>query len=101
MNIITAIDYLKHPQSADDSELKETLAMAIEALEKQIRKYVECPKGWQGVRNTRYYCPNCKELTRQHEAYCHKCGQAVKYPKEVYDKKNNKMVLIKIEEELK
>lgn len=70
-----------------------------EALEKQIEKFVDCPKGFQGVRNTRYYCPACKALTRQCEAFCHKCGQSVKYPKEVYDKENNRIALDWGEEE--
>ena len=71
----------------------EVYEMAISALEKQIPKFVLCPKGFQGIRDTRYYCPACKSLTRQHEAICHKCGQAVKYPKEVYNKAENKIVL--------
>lgn len=77
----------------------EAFDMAIEALEKQIEKFVDCPKGFQGMRYTRYYCPTCKALTRQREAFCHKCGQSVKYPKEVYDKENNRIVLDWSEEE--
>ena len=65
----------------------------VDALDKQIHKFVLCPKGFQGMRDTRYYCPNCKKAMRRYEAYCHNCGQAVKYPKEVYDKPNNKWVL--------
>lgn len=65
----------------------------VNAIEKQIPKFVLCPKGFQGIRDTRYYCPACNSLTRQHEAFCHKCGQAVKYPKEVYNKTENKIVL--------
>lgn len=55
---------------------------AIQALEKQTPIFVTCPKGWQGVRDTRYYCPTCGKPTRRYEPYCHNCGQAVKYPKE-------------------
>lgn len=75
------------------AEFLEGLALAEKALEKQIPKFVLCPKGFQGVRDTRYHCPSCKSLTRQREAICHKCGQAVKYPKEVYLKKENKIIL--------
>lgn len=76
-----------------DRQLKEVCITSINAIEKQISKFVLCPKGFQGVRDTRYYCPSCNSLTRQHEAFCHKCGQAVKYPKEVYVKAENKIVL--------
>lgn len=55
--------------------------LAILALEKRIPVFVLCPKGWEGFRKTRYYCPSCKKMTRDHEKYCHTCGQAVKYPK--------------------
>lgn len=53
---------------------------AKEALEKQIPKFVEC-KEWKGTRNTRYKCPYCGKNVRNDETYCHKCGQAVKFPK--------------------
>lgn len=76
-----------------DDEEKQAITMAIEAIEKQIPKFVRCPKGFQGARDTRYYCPACNSLTRQHETICHKCGQAVKYPKEVYVKEENKIIL--------
>lgn len=75
------------------------IGMAIKAIEKQIPKFVQCPKGFQGVRDTRYYWPSCNSLTRQHEAICHKCGQTVKYPKEVYLKEKNKIILDWSEEE--
>lgn len=71
-------------------ELKIVLS---KALEKQIPNFVLCPKGWQGVRDTRYHCPACNSLTRRQEKICHICGQAVKYPKEVYNKTENKIVL--------
>lgn len=50
------------------------------ALENKIPKFVKCPKGWQGIRYTRYYCPACGELTRKNERVCHTCGQKLKYP---------------------
>jgi predicted amidophosphoribosyltransferase len=65
----------------------------VEAIKKKIPRFVLCPKGWQGVRQTRYYCPACKKLTRDHEKFCHSCGQAVKYPKVVVSKAENKLVL--------
>lgn len=54
---------------------------------------VTCPKGWQGVRDTRFYCPGCKKAVKKDEAYCHKCGQALIFPIEKYDKENNKIWL--------
>lgn len=61
--------------------------------DKATPRFVSCPKGYQGVRYTRYYCPNCKKAMRRYDKFCYYCGQAVKYPKEVYDKPNNKWVL--------
>lgn len=75
------------------AEQLEICKTAKSAIEKQMPKFVLVSKGFQGVRDTRYYCPFCNSLTRQHEKCCHKCGQAVKYPKEVYDKEKNKIVL--------
>lgn len=54
--------------------------LAIEALEKQIFKFVEC-KGWNGHSGTRYKCPTCKKIIRCGYEYCSNCGQAVKFPK--------------------
>jgi rRNA maturation endonuclease Nob1 len=59
--------------------------------EQMTPQFVLCPKGWEGVKKTRYYCPSCKGMTREHEKFCHKCGQAVKYPK--LARSNNKLVL--------
>ena len=56
-------------------------------------KMVTCPKGWQGVRNTRFYCPGCKKAVKKGEAYCHKCGQALMLPAQRYDKENNRIWL--------
>lgn len=69
------------------------LETAKYALHRMIPRFVLCPKGWQGVRQTRYYCPSCKELTRDHEKFCHNCGQAVKYPKLAHSKTENKLFL--------
>lgn len=63
----------------------EWLEKAKAALEMTTHKFVTCPKGFRGVRNTRFYCPTCKSLTRQRELFCHSCGQALKYPKEVIE----------------
>lgn len=68
------------------------LEKSREALEKQISKFVLCPKGFQGFRDTRFHCPSCKSLTRQREEFCHICGQHVKYPKEVYDEESHTWV---------
>lgn len=52
-------------------------------------KMVSCPKGWQGVRATRFYCPGCKKAVKKGEKYCHKCGQAILFPVERHDKDTN------------
>lgn len=56
-------------------------------------KMVACPKGWKGVRDTRFYCPGCKKAVKKGEAYCHKCGQALMFPVHRYDKDNNRIWL--------
>ena len=84
-------------------KLKEALDMAIAALSppnepltldsRLTPKMVTCPKGWQGVRDTRFYCPGCKKAVKKGEAYCHKCGQALIFPVQRYDKENNRIWL--------
>ena len=56
-------------------------------------KMVTCPKGWKGVRYTRFHCPGCKKVVKKGEAYCHKCGQALVFPIQRYDKENNRIWL--------
>lgn len=36
---------------------------------------------WKGTRYTRYGCPYCHKYVRNDETYCHKCGQALMFPK--------------------
>ena len=67
----------------------EWLGIAKYALHRIIPQFVLCPKGWEGVRKTRYYCPSCKKPTRDHEKFCHNCGQAVKYPRLARSKVDN------------
>lgn len=84
-------------------KLKEALDMAIAALDtpnepltldsRLSPKMATCPKGWQGVRDTRFYCPGCKKAVKKGEAYCHKCGQALMFPVQRYDKENNRIWL--------
>ena len=71
----------------------ELLKMVKFALYRMIPRFVLVPKGFEGINRTRYHCPSCKAMTRDHEKYCHKCGQAVKYPKLVASKAENKLVL--------
>ena len=37
--------------------------------------------GWKGYRDTRYKCPYCNKNVRNDETYCHKCGQALMFPR--------------------
>lgn len=58
---------------------------AIKALpsaqpQKEIPKRVLW-SGWKGYRDTRYKCPNCKKPVRNDDAYCHRCGQRLMFPK--------------------
>lgn len=85
MTIIAAIDYLKHPQSADESDLKEALETAITAMEKQIPKK---PYYWGdgysggGLVYDMYNCPNCEEsyeLEYERYYHCPHCGQAIDF----------------------
>lgn len=81
-----------------DEAMKDA-ASAIETLlaeredSRLTPKMVTCSGGWKGTRLTRYYCPQCKKAVRNDEAYCHKCGQAILFPKQEYDKENNKIWL--------
>lgn len=72
-----------------DAELINAAKFAIRRL---IPRFVSIPGGWQGFRRTRYICPACKKPTRDHEEFCHTCGQAVKYPKLTYSKAENEYV---------
>lgn len=80
-------------QDAYDEGYEDAKAEFATAIRKMTPRFVLCPKGWQGVRQTRYYCPACKKPTRDHEKFCHNCGQAVKYPKVVVSKAENKLIL--------
>lgn len=73
-----------------DIELSKMLKFS---LYRMIPRFVLVPKGFEGISRTRYHCPSCKAMTRDHEKFCHKCGQAVKYPKVVVSKAENKLVL--------
>ena len=75
---------------AEDIKISDEFQLAIQALEKQVAKFVIC-KDWKGTRNTRYTCPNCNKNVRNDETYCHKCGQRIKFPKIVCE--NNKCKL--------
>ena len=75
---------------------KPTLTPTNEPLTLDSRltpKMVTCPKGWKGVRYTRFHCPGCKKVLKKGEAYCHKCGQALIFPAARYDKENNRIWL--------
>lgn len=53
-----------------------------ELVEKATPKFISCPKGFQGMRGTRFKCPSCNKMLEFREyTYCKHCGQALKYPK--------------------
>ena len=85
-----ARSYLRNPDAAPTITLKNELLTLNSRL---TPKMVTCPKGWQGIRYTRFYCPGCKKVVKKGEAYCHKCGQALIFPAERYDKENNRILL--------
>lgn len=57
--------------------LRESLDMAIEALEKQIPKK---PEVSCSVVSAKYYrCPTCKRIVGLKIPYCRMCGQAISW----------------------
>lgn len=91
-----ALDNLKEPTDAWSSaqlqmaenfeepivyKHQEDIDTLQELVDKAKPKFVLCPKGFQGMRYTRYYCPNCKKSVRNDDECCHKCGQNIKFPK--------------------
>lgn len=81
MTIEEAIEQLKLNKPSAYSELRNSIDMAIEALEKQIPtkpKEVE-RKYWND-----YVCPNCEKLLGNsievyQEKCCYYCGQALNW----------------------
>ena len=59
----------------------EKAADAIEELSAKATPKRVGFDGWKGCRNTRYKCPYCKKNVRNDETYCHKCGQALMFPR--------------------
>lgn len=82
-----------NPYITVDFATEKDFLFVKEAIAKATATFVTCPKGFQGMRDTRYYCPACKKAVRRYDPYCHNCGQKVKYPKEVFDRENNKWIL--------
>lgn len=82
-----------HPNEAVPFILPQPINEPLTLDSRLTPAMVTCPKGWQGVRDTRFYCPGCKKAVKKGEAYCHKCGQALIFPIEKYDKENNKIWL--------
>lgn len=69
-------------RSIKQGESKRRIDVLQELVEKKTPKFIKCPKGWQGTRYTRYYCPSCnKTLELAEYPFCKRCGQALKYPK--------------------
>ena len=86
ISLNAAIDTLRDRYYKYDRFAKiEELVWAIEALP-SAQPPKEVPKrvlwsGWKGYRYTRYKCPNCEMPVRNDDAYCHRCGQRLVFPK--------------------
>ena len=78
MTALSALDILKHPQSGDESDIKEAIQCAISALEKQIPKkpiiHGVRDRDINTISNT---CPICNKHIEIRENYCKHCGQAL------------------------
>jgi hypothetical protein len=70
MNALSALDILKHTQSGDESDIKETIQCAISALEKQI------PKKVLPYNNFENHC-ECGAIVKSYCKFCYECGQAL------------------------
>lgn len=62
----------------DTSKIKESINLAIQALEKQIPKKVKQYNDksifiYEGV----FYCPSCQENVSMDDVYCCQCGQSL------------------------
>jgi ribosomal protein S27AE len=74
MNALSAKDILLHPQWGDDSDIKEALECAINALGKQIPKRPLEEKKFYGIGK----CPSCGAVfLDKNTNYCGNCGQAL------------------------
>lgn len=62
-------------------ELMKQAADAIEELSAKATPKRVGFAGWKGCRDTRYKCPYCNKYVRNDETYCHKCGQALMFPR--------------------
>ena len=79
------IAHLRECAKLDTSN--NTYTEAADAIEELSAKAT--PKrvgfaGWKGCRDTRYKCPYCNKYVRNDETYCHKCGQALMFPRISY-----------------
>ena len=84
MNNLSALDILKHPQSGDESDIKEAIECAVEALEKQIPKKPDLEGDGYDDNGELIYdtwiCPCCEEhyeVDYEEYEFCPKCGQAI------------------------
>lgn len=83
------LDWLK--LSCDCDRDYESVKALQELIDKSTPKFVLCPKGFQGIRYTRYYCPNCGKIVKNGDEHCHRCGQNIRLPKIKFS--NNKAYL--------
>ena len=92
ISLNAAIEALWHSVEDERGELQSYAEAVISDAEDAIQALPsaqppkEIPKrvlwsGWKGFRDTRYKCPNCEKPVRNDDAYCHRCGQRLMFPK--------------------
>ena len=84
MRLMEDKSWIEQGTTETEHEIADHLQKAADAIEdlcaKATPKHV-CFSSWKGYRNTRYKCPYCNKNVRNDEAYCHKCGQALMFPR--------------------
>lgn len=73
--------FLPHSEGSAVAKLYNEAADAIEELSAKVTPKRVGFSGWKGCRDTRYKCPYCNKYVRNDETYCHKCGQALMFPR--------------------
>lgn len=92
MNALCALDVLIHPQSGDESDIREAAVCAIKSLKKQIPKKPVISKA-NLTDFQDFHCPSCNKkiisrldgefIAGRLQKYCADCGQALDWSDEV------------------